>query len=244
MTTEPGITARHGLRLDGTRRQTVDDACRTSVRSSPTGGYAGIFLVVILGNIGLPVPEETVLAVAGYLVWSGRLQFLPVLIVALVSAVAGDSFGYWLGRRYGRAPVERYARWLLRPGRTEVAESFVNRYGALAVCIARFVGGFRFLAGPLAGAVGLPFRLFLLGNLLGAVLFVPYAVGIGYAIGYGLGPYVAYVRHALGGIGHVVLVLAIIVVGALVAWRATIRIVGWRVTHAIRTRRRRDAHDR
>jgi membrane protein DedA with SNARE-associated domain len=36
-------------------------------------GYAGIFLVVILGNIGVPVPEETVLAVAGYLVWSGRL---------------------------------------------------------------------------------------------------------------------------------------------------------------------------
>src|SRR5262249_50588335 len=47
-------------------------------------GYAGIFLVVILGNIGLPVPEETVLAVAGYLVWSGRLQLLPVLIVGLV----------------------------------------------------------------------------------------------------------------------------------------------------------------
>ena len=37
-------------------------------------GYAGIFLVVILGNIGLPVPEETVLAVAGYLVWSCRLH--------------------------------------------------------------------------------------------------------------------------------------------------------------------------
>src|SRR5207247_9461111 len=70
---------------------------------------------------------------------------------------------------------------------------------SLAVCIARFVGGFRFLAGPLAGAVGLPFRSFLRGNLLGAVLFVPYAVGIGYAIGYGLGPYIAHVRHALGG---------------------------------------------
>ena len=40
-------------------------------------GTAGIFFVVILGNIGLPVPEETVLAVAGYLVWSGRLQLLP-----------------------------------------------------------------------------------------------------------------------------------------------------------------------
>src|SRR5262249_48768185 len=98
-------------------------------------GYAGIFFVVILGNIGVPVPEETVLAVAGYLVWSGRLQLLPVLIVALVSAVAGDNFGYWLGRYYGRAAGERYARWLVKPARLVVAEAFVSRYGALAGCI-------------------------------------------------------------------------------------------------------------
>jgi len=199
-------------------------------------GYAGIFLVVILGNIGLPVPEETVLAVAGYLVWSGRLQLIPVLIVSIVSAVAGDNFGYWLGRRYGRAAVERYARWLLTPARVVVAESFISRYGALAVCIARFVGGFRFLAGPLAGAVGLPFRSFLRGNLLGAVLFVPYAVGIGYAIGYGLGPYMAHVQHALGSIGRVVLPLAMIVVVVLVTWRTIIRIVRLGVMRAIRTR--------
>jgi membrane-associated protein len=205
-------------------------------------GYAGIFFVVTLGNIGLPVPEETVLAVAGYLVWSGRLQLLPVLIVALISAVAGDNLGYWLGRHYGRAAVDCYARWLLKPGRLIVAESFVIRYGALAVCIARFVGGFRFLAGPLAGAVGLPFRSFLRGNLLGAVFFVPYAVGIGYAIGYGLGPYMAHAQQALGGIGHVVLLLAAIMVVVLIAWRTIIRIVRLSVMRSIRARLRR-RHD-
>lgn len=205
-------------------------------------GYAAIFLIVILGNIGLPVPEETVLAVAGYLVWSGRLQLLPVLIVAVVSAVAGDNLGYWLGRRYGRAAVERYARRLLKPGRVVVAESFVSRYGALAVCVARFVGGFRFLAGPLAGAVGLPFRSFLRGNSLGAVLFVPYAVGIGYAIGYGLGPYVPYVQHALGGIGYVVLATGVVLVVVLVAWHTTIRIVRLEVRREIRTLWRRRHH--
>src|SRR3989442_6593257 len=89
-------------------------------------GYAGIFLVVILGNIGLPVPEETVLAAAGYLAWSGRLQLLPVLIVALVSAVAGDSFGYWLGSRDGRAAGARYSHLPLTPARRVVAGSFVS----------------------------------------------------------------------------------------------------------------------
>jgi len=68
------------------------------------------------------------------------------------------------------------------------------------------------------------------------VLFVPYAVGIGYAIGYGLEPYMAHVQHALGGIGHVVLPLAIVVVVVLVAWRAIIRIVRLGVMRASRTR--------
>jgi hypothetical protein len=54
-------------------------------------GYAGIFVVVILGNIGLPVPEETVLAVAGYLVWSGRIQFRHTLLRTRVAA--GDEMG-------------------------------------------------------------------------------------------------------------------------------------------------------
>jgi len=202
-------------------------------------GYAGIFLVVILGNIGLPVPEETVLAVAGYLVWSGRLELLPVLIVGVISAIVGDNFGYWIGRHYGRAAVERHGRRLLKPGRIVVAESFVRRYGALAVCVARFVGGFRFLAGPLAGAVGLPFSSFLRGNLLGALLFVPYAVGIGYAIGYGLGPRVADAQHALGGIAHVVLIMAITCVVVLVTSRITKKIVRLGVAQIIRARVRR-----
>jgi membrane protein DedA with SNARE-associated domain len=202
-------------------------------------GYLGIVLVVVLGNVGLPVPEETVLALAGYLVWSGRLHLLPVLLVATASAVAGDNLGYWLGRRYGRAAVERYARWLLTPGRVMAIERFITRYGALAVGAARFVGGFRFLAGPLAGAVGLVFRSFFLGNLLGAVLFVPYAVGIGYLIGYGLGPSLTHIQHTLGGAGRVIVAGGILAVLFAAGWRTASRIVRRGALRVVRRRWRR-----
>jgi membrane protein DedA with SNARE-associated domain len=188
-------------------------------------GYIGIVLIVVLGNVGLPVPEETVLALAGYLVWSGRLQLLPVLVAGVFSAVVGDNLGYWLGHQYGRTAVERYSRWLLRPGHVMTAERWICRYGLLAVCAARFVSGLRFLAGPLAGAVGLPFRSFFAGNLLGAVVFVPYAVGIGYAIGYGLGPYVAHLQHTLGGIGRVMLVGGVAMAAVLLGRHTVTRIV-------------------
>ena len=56
-------------------------------------GYGAIFLIVVLGNVGLPVPEETVLTVGGYLAWQGQLRLPVVVVVALVSAVAGDNMG-------------------------------------------------------------------------------------------------------------------------------------------------------
>jgi membrane protein DedA with SNARE-associated domain len=68
-------------------------------------GYAGIVLAVLLGNIGLPLPEETTLAVAGYAAARGELHFPTVLAVGVISAVVGDNIGYWVGRRYGPSPA-------------------------------------------------------------------------------------------------------------------------------------------
>jgi membrane protein DedA with SNARE-associated domain len=72
---------------------------------------------------------------------------------------------------------------------------FLRRYGGIGVVVARFLPGLRFLGGPLAGAARLPVLRFMLANLLGAALFVPYAVGLGYAIGYGAGPFIERVQH-------------------------------------------------
>ena len=178
-----------------------------------TWGYVAISLVVVFGNIGLPVPEETVLVVTGYFVWVGRLRWPPLLAVGIASAVIGDNIGYWIGRRFGQAGLKRLAP-RLGIERLARAERFIASYGVLAVFVARFVAGLRVLAGPLAGAMGLPFGRFFLANLCGAVLFVPYAVGIGYAIGYGLGPYVERAHQVLGGVERVALIL----VAVLVAW--------------------------
>jgi len=161
-------------------------------------GYLGILVFVLLGNLGLPVPEESVLWVAGYLVWQGGFQLPLVLLVGIVSAVAGDSLGYWVGRRYGQPVVARYGLWArLTPPRLETMRLFVQRYGPVAVFLARFVIGFRFLAGPLAGSLDLPWRSFLLANVLGALVYVPIMVGMGYAVGVGLGGYVEQIWRAV-----------------------------------------------
>lgn len=160
-------------------------------------GYPGIVVIVLLGNVGVPVPEETTLIVAGYLVWQGHLRLSIVLVVAVVSAIVGDNLGYGLGRWFGQTAVERVAHWAaVDADRMGSMRRFVSRYGPLAVFGGRFIPGLRFLAGPLAGAAGLGFRSFFVANALGAAVFVPYGIGLGYAIGYGLGPYVAEMRLA------------------------------------------------
>lgn len=93
-------------------------------------GYAALFVVVVLGNVGVPLPEETVLALAGYLVWRGDMRLPVVLVVGVVSAVAGDNLGYWVGRRFGRNALPRYARWVLgHPERLSTMADFIARRG-------------------------------------------------------------------------------------------------------------------
>jgi membrane protein DedA with SNARE-associated domain len=177
-------------------------------------GYAAIFLIVVLGNIGLPVPEETVLTIGGYLAWQGHLRFPVVVLVALVSAVTGDNIGYWLGRRYGQRILDRLST--AAPERFERARAFILRYGAIAVFAARFVAGLRFMAGPLAGSSGLPPPHFFIANLLGAMIYVPIVVGAGYAVGYGFGDYIERLRRAAGDAERVVLIA--LALAAIIAW--------------------------
>jgi membrane protein DedA with SNARE-associated domain len=184
-------------------------------------GYLAIVVIVSLGNVGLPVPEESVLAAAGYLAWRGELKVSLVIGLGIVSAVIGDNIGFWIGRTYGREVIERYGRrMLLRPEKLESVSRFVERYGALAVFAARFVAGLRFLAGPLAGAAGLRPAVFMTANLLGAVVYVPFAVGIGFVAGYGLEEYVERLRHMLGDVQHALVIGLMGIVALLLGWRA------------------------
>jgi len=186
-----------------------------------TWGYVGISAVVILGNMGLPIPEETILILGGYLVWEGKLRLPIVLGVGFISAVVGDNLGYWIGRKFGRRTVERYERWFfVTPVRVDAMQRIVARYGPLAVFAARFLPGLRFLAGPVAGISGLRPGPFILANVLGASLYVPAAVGVGYAIGLGWGDYLTRLENAAWRFEYLVLIFAVCLTIALLAWRA------------------------
>lgn len=146
-------------------------------------GYFATVLFVILGNVGLPVPEESILVLSGYLARRGDLNLFLVIVVGIVSAAAGDIIGFWIGRKYGHVALDRYRHSLMvKPERLESVRRFLNRYSAFAVFAAWFIPGLRFMAGPLAGAAGLRPSVFVAANLLGAAVYVPYAIAIGFGL--------------------------------------------------------------
>jgi membrane protein DedA with SNARE-associated domain len=158
-------------------------------------GYAAILVIVVLGNAGVPAPEESVLVLGGYLAWHGRLHLPLVIIVGVVSASLGDNLGFWAGRHYGQRAV---ARLPLPPARVAQAQALIARYGTRTVFFARFVPGLRTVAGPLAGAGGLPPLRFFAANLLGAICYVPWPVLAGYGLGYGAGDWLERLRRSTG----------------------------------------------
>jgi membrane protein DedA with SNARE-associated domain len=149
-----------------------------------TWGYIGIFLCVFVGNLGLPVPEESVVLAAGFLAGRDIMDLKAVLVVAFISAVIGDNFGYMLGRTGGRTVMLRVAgssswmRW-----RYLWFKAFFDAHGNKTIFLARFVAGLRFMAGPMAGALRMPFWRFFGWNVSGAAVWCAAVAYLGFILG-------------------------------------------------------------
>jgi len=136
--------------------------------------YAGIFLVLFLCGLGLPVPEDVPIIVSGYLSYLGTIRPLPALGVNLAGILLGDmmiySFGYWMGPRALRL---RLIRHVMTPERAGKVNRFFQKHGKKAIFFGRFVAGLRaplFLA---AGVARVPPRTFVLMDGAAAMISVP-----------------------------------------------------------------------
>jgi len=148
-------------------------------------GYWAVAAFLLIENIGIPVPGETVLLLASFLAYSQHeLQLVWIIVVAIMVTTVGGSLGFALGWHGGRPLLDRYLTAFRIP-RNAVArgESLFASYGAPTIFFARFVFGLRIIAGPLAGALRMPWRKFLIYNFLGAGAWVTVVAGAGYLFG-------------------------------------------------------------
>ena len=179
-------------------------------------GYAVVFVGVFLENAGVPVPGETALLAGAALARVGRLSLPWVIVTAIGGAVLGDNLGFLIGRRGGRALVERYGATVgLTSARLGRFDRFFDRHGAKTVFIARFVTGLRVFGALLAGTSGLSWGRFFFYNASGAIAWATIFGGVGYVLAYSWQTLERWI-----GRSGLVLLAAIAIAGVVAALRA------------------------
>ena len=154
----------------------------------PIAVYLVVGIVIGLESLGIPLPGEIALVSAALLASRHTLDISPVAVgaAATVGAIVGDTIGYSLGHRYGLDLFERLARRFPKhfgAGHVALAKQLFARWGGWAVFFGRFIALLRILAGPLAGALKMPYPRFLAANASGAVLWAGGTTAVVYFLG-------------------------------------------------------------
>jgi len=141
----------------------------------------GLFLALLGGGIGLPLPEDITLLAAGVLARQHVFKLRYVILVGFIAVVCADWIIYLAGRRYGRGIVALpvLAR-LFGAARLDAVQGVIERHGTRAVFAARFVLGFRMATFLAAGTFGVPAHRFGLAEAAGTAIFVPAMATLGY----------------------------------------------------------------
>ncbi len=181
-------------------------------------GYGLVFAAMLLENAGLPLPGETITLLGGYAAGSGELDGIGVVAAAFAGAVLGDNIGYWVGRRLGWDFMLRVGQLLRQsPEQLENLRTGFLHHAGKSVFLGRFVAVLRVLAGPMAGAVGMPYRRFLFCNTAGALLWSSTMVGLAW-LG---GRWIPFRQMATGvvefGLGLALIVLVVLLLPRLLA---------------------------
>lgn len=180
--------------------------------------YVIVFGILVACGLGFPLPEDIPLVASGYLIWDGTMAWAPAIAVTLLGVGIGDSILFFIGHKLGMRILEPSAtRGPLFPiERVRRTRAYFRKYGEKIVFVARFVAGFRAVAFFMAGAMNMPYRHFIVLDMLAALLSVPIWIGLGYGLGHYFGDEIGTILLKLKSFKHGVSLLTLAVVSVVV----------------------------
>ena len=149
-----------------------------------TYGYAAIFLLLMLGIVGLPVPDETLLVFCGFLASSGRLHPVAIFATAVAGSCCGISLSYTIGRTLGLGVIHRFGKYLhITEERLAKIHDWFNKLGHWALFFGYFVAGVRHVTAIIAGTSRLEYPAFAAYAYSGAAVWAACFLTLGYFVG-------------------------------------------------------------
>ncbi len=186
--------------------------------------YLGIFAVLLLGSLGVPIPEEMSIIAAAVLSHAGLARWWFALPVCLLGVLSGDVVLYWVGWHWGEHVLNwRAVRLVLTPEREQWLKAANRRHALKTVVTARHVMGLRAAAFLTAGNARVPFWKFVVADAGAAALGVPFVFGLAYFFTDEIAAIVADVHRVERWLGLAgLLVLAAVLVVAVWRWHRRI----------------------
>jgi membrane protein DedA with SNARE-associated domain/rhodanese-related sulfurtransferase len=183
-------------------------------------GAISVFFVVLLVQLGLPLPVLPLLLLVGSLAHHHPLLGFTAFALAIMASLLGDFAWYATGRRFGHRTLHLLCRISLSADtcvrQTEVS---FNRWGVSTLVIAKFIPGLATLAPPLAGALGLRRASFLVYSALGAALWA----GVWLLVGALFSTQIQDILAFMAQFGRFALVLFILLLAGYIAYRGLLR---------------------
>jgi membrane protein DedA with SNARE-associated domain len=147
-------------------------------------GHVAIFGLLVLGIVGLPVPDETLLTFAGYLVYKGHFHYLPTIAAAFAGSICGITISYIIGRTGGLYLIHKYGPYVhLTKKRLDRVHNWFERMGRWALFFGYFMPGIRHFTAVVAGSSELEPHVFALFAYSGGFLWVVTFISLGYFLG-------------------------------------------------------------
>lgn len=168
-----------------------------------TGGLlvlGGIVFAEVGLLLGFFLPGDTLLIAAGIYAHAGHLSIAAVIAVVFTTAVAGDSTGYYFGRQLGPKLFNKPDGLIFRRDHINKAENFYSKYGAKTLLVSHFIPFVRTFQPVLAGAAKMPYKRFLLFDIIGDALWAIAVPLMGYYVGSRIPGIDKYIQLVLIGV--------------------------------------------
>ncbi|QPQ32654.1 DedA family protein [Lysinibacillus sp. JNUCC 51] len=147
-------------------------------------GYYVVLVGLLLEYIALPFPGEPTLVYAGYLVHTGDLNLLILIILSFIGTSVGMTIQYFLGNKLGMAFVQKYGKYVfLTQRKIDLTKTWFDKYGYFLLFIGFFIPGVRHFTGYFVGIINLSFRRFAIIIYSGALFWVSFFLIGGYWLG-------------------------------------------------------------
>jgi membrane-associated protein len=176
-----------------------------------SGGMIALAVIIFAENgllVGFFLPGDSLLITAGILIGGHRvdIDFIPLALVLFISAVLGESVGYYIGKKAGDTLYKRPDSRLFKQAHLARTHKFYEKHGGKTIVLARFIPIIRTFVPVVAGAARMSLKKFMLFNVIGGLLWT---FGV-LLLGLVLGRTVANIGDYLYAIIGLVIVLSIL----------------------------------